>query len=146
MKILLTLTFAGLSLLGCAQKEQAELRTVLIERFKAHEDIQAYQLDPATMADCMIDEIAMGLPGFAGDPRRPQYFTAYARFLTVQSATEADGALAEFERLFDGKKNARMAATSIPEHEFTCMGKLIESGAGPHPTNGQLHRSPRAAP
>ena len=127
MKTLLILTFATLTLLGCANKEQAELRTVLIERFKAHQDIQAYQLDPVAMADCVVDEIAMSLPGFAGDPRRPRFFAAYTRFLMVQSATEAEAALAEFEPLFDGIQQARMAATSITEHEFTCMGKLIET-------------------
>jgi hypothetical protein len=127
MKTRLILTCAALTLwLGCARQEQATLRSVLIERFQANEDIKAYHLDPAAMADCVIDEIAASLPGFAGDPRRPRFYTAYTRFLTVQTTAEAEAALAEYGPLFASPQEARMAATRITEHEFTCMGKLIE--------------------
>jgi hypothetical protein len=83
-------------------------------------------LDPAEVADCVVDEIAASLPGFAGDPRRSQFFAAYARFLNVNSSADAESSIAEFEKLFGSKQRAREAATSVTDHVMTCMGKAIE--------------------
>ncbi len=140
MKKLFIVALAALVLMGCARKEKTGLREVLIERFKEDQDLKDYQLDPAVVADCVVDEIAMSLPGFAGDPRRPQFFEAYARFLNVKSSADAEKAVADFEKLFGSKQKAHQAATSITDHVMTCMGKSIEAA----PSDG--HRAPPAAP
>ena len=116
----------ALSLSACAKKEQSGLRDVLIERFKDEQDLKDYKLDPVAVADCMVDEISSSLPGFAGDPRRAQFFEAYARFLSVKSQADAEKSIADFEQLFGSKQKARQAAASLPDHEMTCMGKAIE--------------------
>lgn len=140
MKKMLILVFTALALLGCAKKEKTGLREVLIERFKDDQDLKDYQLDPGVVADCVVDEIASSLPGFAGDPRRAQFFEAYARFLNVKSSADAEHSIAEFEQLFGSKQRARQAATSITDHVMTCMGKSIEGAS----SDG--HRSPLDAP
>ncbi len=119
---------ASLAVVGCAKKEKMGLREVLIERFKDDQDLKDYKLDPAEVADCMVDEISSSLPGFAGDPRRAQFFEAYAHFLNVKSMADGEKAIAEFEKLFGSKQKAREAAASLPDHEMTCMGKAIDNG------------------
>lgn len=129
MKKLLILTLAALTLTACARKEQTGLRDVLVERFKDDQDLKDYNLDPGVIADCVVDEISSSLPGFAGDPRRPQFFEAYARFLNVKSSADAERSVADFEKLFGSKQKARQAATSITDHIMTCMGKSIEGAS-----------------
>lgn len=140
IKKLLILVCTTLALTACARKEQSGLREVLIERFKDDQDLKDYQLDPVGVADCVVDEIAASLPGFAGDPRRSQFFEAYARFLNVKSSADAESSIAEFEKLFGSKQRAREAATSITDHVMTCMGKAIEGA------DSDGHRSPVTAP
>jgi hypothetical protein len=129
MKKTIILAAALLSLVACAKQEKTGLREVLIERFKDDSDLKDYKLDPAEVADCVVDEISASLPGFSGDPRRAQFFEAYEHFLNVKSQADADRSLKEFEQLFGSAQNARVAATSITDHVMTCMGKAIE-GAG----------------
>jgi hypothetical protein len=128
MKKLILPIFMALSVVGCAKKEKTGLRDVLIERFKDDQDLKDYKLDPGQVADCVVDEIASSLPGFAGDPRRAEFFRAYERFLSVKSSADAEQGIAEFERLFGSAQKARQAATSITDHIMTCMGKAIEGG------------------
>ena len=133
MKKILILTMASIALIGCGKKEKTGLRDVLIERFKDDQDLKDYKLDPAVVADCVVDEISGSLPGFAGDPRRAEFFDAYARFLNVKSSADAEKSIADLEKLFGTKQRAREAATSITDHIMTCMGKSIDGG----PTEGQ---------
>ncbi|MFM8442969.1 MAG: hypothetical protein ACKN9W_06445 [Methylococcus sp.] len=126
MKKLILMILVALSAIGCARKEKTGLREVLIERFKDDSDLKDYNLDPANIADCVVDEISSSLPGFAGDPRRGEFFKAYERFLSVKSEADAEKSIAEFEKLFGSVQKARQAATSIPDHIMTCMGKAIE--------------------
>jgi hypothetical protein len=142
MKKLVLLGLAALLLLGCAKKEKTGLHQVLVDRFSEDQDLKDYKLDPANVADCVIDEISSTLPGFAGDPRRAEFFTAYERFLAVKSAADAEAAVAEFERLFGSRQKAREAALGITDHIMTCMGKAIENA----PTDGHRVSSGGKAP
>lgn len=133
MKKILLLALMAVALVACAKKEKTGLRDVLIERFKDDQDLKDYKLDPEGVADCVVDEIGSSLPGFAGDPRRAQYFDAYARFLNVKSSADAEKSIADFQQLFGSTQRAREAATSITDHIMTCMGKAIDNA----PTDGQ---------
>ena len=130
MKKLLIAIFAVLALTGCSTKEQSGLKEALIAKFKDDQDLKDYKLDPASIADCVVDQIASSLPGFAGDPRRDRFFEAYGRFVAARSPSDADKAVADYQELFGSAQKARQAATSITDHVMTCMGKAIES-AGP---------------
>jgi hypothetical protein len=130
MKKLAIAILALSALAGCSTKEQTGLRDVLIEKFKDDQDLKDYKLDPADVADCVVKEITDTLPGFAGDPRRDQYFQAYTRFLNVKSPADAEKAITDYQELFGSAKKAREAATSITDHIMTCMGKAID-GADP---------------
>ena len=126
MSKLLIALIVALTLFGCNRKEKTGLHDVLVEKFKDDQDLKDYNLDPQDIADCVVDEISASLPGFAGDPRRPRFFEAYARFLNVKSQADAEKSLQEFKDLFGSEENARTAATSITDHVMTCMGKSIE--------------------
>ena len=137
MKKLIVLFVAALAVSACAKKEKTGLKDVLIQRFSEDQDLKDYKLDPADVADCVIDEIASTLPGFAGDPRREEYFKAYEKFFNVKSATDAESSINEFERLFGSRQKAREAALGITDHIMTCMGKAIENA----PTDGHRDQS-----
>ncbi len=140
MKRLILMTCVAVAAVGCAKKEQTGLRDVLIERFKDDQDLKDYNLDPTEIADCVVDEIAASLPGFAGDPRRAQFFDAYGRFLNVKSAADAEQSVKDFEQLFGSAHNARQAAASVTDHIMTCMGKSIEQAS----TDGHRISQPAA--
>lgn len=135
MKKLIVLFLAALVLSACAKKEKTGLRDVLAQRFSEDQDLKDYKLDPAEVADCVIDEISSTLPGFAGDPRRDEFFKAYEKFFNVKSAADAEASVNEFERLFGSRQKAREAALGVTDHIMTCMGKAIENA----PTDG--HRA-----
>jgi len=140
----LTIAFAAvLALGGCAKKEKTGLHDVLVERFKDDQDLKDYKLDPSWVADCVVDEISSSLPGFAGDPRRPQFFDAYARFLSVKSEAEAEKSIEEFEKLFGSHSQARVAATSMTDSIMTCMGKDIQ---GADTDGHRVQEAPSAPP
>ena len=124
-KILIAIC-AVFALAGCSTKEQTGLREALVEKFKDDQDLKDYKLDPGTVADCVVKEITETLPGFAGDPRRDQFFQAYAQFINVKSANDAEKAINDFQQLFGSAKKAREAATSLSDHIMTCIGKAIE--------------------
>jgi hypothetical protein len=115
------------ALTGCSTKEQTGLREALIAKFKDDQDLKDYKLDPASVADCVIDQISGTLPGFAGDPRREKFFEAYARFVNAKSSSEAEKTIADSQELFGSTQKARAAAISVTDHVMTCMGKAIES-------------------
>lgn len=146
MNKLLIVIFATLAVAGCAKKEKTGLRDVLIERFKDDQDLKDYKLDPAVVADCVVDEISSSLPGFAGDPRRAQFFEAYARFLNVKSSADAEKSVADFQQLFGSVQRAREAATSITDHVMTCMGKAIDGAASDGHREATTTPAPTAIP
>lgn len=140
MKKLIVLVLVTLSLVACGKKEKTGLRDVLIERFSQDQDLKDYNLDPAGVADCVVDEISTSLPGFAGDPRREEFFKAYERFFAVKSAQDADNSIKEFEMLFGSRQKAREAALGITDHIMTCMGKAIENA----PSDGHRVREEKS--
>lgn len=112
-------------LAGCSSKEKTTLKEALLAKFKDDSDLKDYKLDPETIADCVLGEISSGLPGFAGDPRREQYFEAYTRFANAKSPADAEKAVADYQQLFGSVKDARRAALSVTDHVMTCMGKAV---------------------
>ena len=138
MKKLFVLMLAALVVVGCARKEKTGLKDVLIQRFSEDQDLKDYKLDPEQVADCVVDEIASSLPGFAGDPRREEFFKAYERFFTVKSAQDAENSVKDFEQLFGSRQKAREAALGVTDYIMTCMGKAIENA----PSDGHRVEQP----
>lgn len=123
------IAFCTVSLLvGCSGKEQTGLKESLVAKFKDDQDLKDYNLAPETVADCVVEEIGASLPGFMGDPRREQYFEAYAHFVNAKTPAEAEKAVNDYQQLFGTLKEARTAAMNVTNHVMTCMGKAMESG------------------
>jgi len=107
MKKITLIVLVALLTAACAKKEKTGLREVLVARFSDDQDLKDYKLDPGEVADCVIDEISSSLPGFAGDPRRAEFFSAYERFLNVKSSQDAEAAI----RQRDEQQLARAVGT-----------------------------------
>lgn len=130
MKKLFLIIATAFLIQACSTPEQTDLKTALTEKLKDDSDLKDYKIDPAEIAECVVGEITSDIPAYPGDPRRQQFFQAYSRFITVNSPTEAEKSLAEFEQLFGSKQAAREAATNITSHTMTCMGKAIDHSDG----------------
>jgi hypothetical protein len=116
--------------MGCAGKEQTDLKEALTAKLKDDSDLQDYKIDAADVAQCVVGEITTDLPGFPGDPRRERFYQAYVRFVNVKSPDDADKSIAEYQELFGSVKKAREAATNITNYVMTCMGQAIERSGG----------------
>lgn len=121
---------AALLLSACSSPQQTDLKSALLQKLKDDSDLKDYKIDPAEIADCVVGEITAEIPAYPGDPRRERFFQAYTKFVSINSADEAEKALAEFEELFGSKKAAREAAANITNHNMTCMGKAIDHSDG----------------
>ncbi|MGI9211847.1 MAG: hypothetical protein ACR2HF_05190 [Methylococcaceae bacterium] len=130
MNKLLLILAAAVLLSACSTPQQTDLKTALLQKLKDDSDLKDYKIDPAEIADCVVGEITAEIPAYAGDPRRERFFQAYTKFVSINSAEEAEKALAEFEELFGSKKAAREAAANIANHNMTCMGKAIDHSDG----------------
>jgi len=125
------IVFCALALLsGCAGKEQTDLKSVLTAKLKEDSDLKDYKIEAEDVAECVVGEISTDLPGFPGDPRREQFYQAYARFASVRSPDDAEKSINEYKDLFGSVKQAREAALNITNHIMTCMGKAIERSSG----------------
>jgi hypothetical protein len=141
MKKSLLVFAALLTLAACGQKEKLGLEETLLAQLKEDQDLKDYQLDPKEVADCTLEAISDSLPVMPTDPRRAQYFEAYAQFLrTPSSAEEAHKLIEGQKELFGSVQAARQAALSVTDHIMSCMGLLIaardpeEKGKSAEPT------------
>lgn len=148
-KPLLVLT-ALLSLTACGQKEKLGLEEALLARLNEDQDLKDYKLNPQEVADCTLEGISDSLPIMPTDPRRAQYFEAYAQFLSSPTSPEEAHRMIEGQKeLFGSVQAARQAALSITDHIMTCMGLLIaartpeDNGQSAPPTSTN---SPTPAP
>lgn len=124
MKKLLTLFFALFFLTACS-KEKAAFEAALTEKLQKDGDLKDYHLDPKAVASCVIGEVAQGLPGFLGDPRRDAYYTAYAHFASAETHEDAFQAIEDAKDVFGSVRESRQAALSVASYVMDCMGKII---------------------
>lgn len=130
MKKIIFALISALLLTACGSKEQTSLQDALTAKLQDDQDLKDYKLDPREVAKCVENSITEGLPGIAGDPRRPQYYEAYAKFVSINSPGDAETAVQQYQDLFGGIKQAHEAANTITDHIMSCMGAAIEQHAG----------------
>ncbi|MBS1213106.1 MAG: hypothetical protein H6R26_1723 [Proteobacteria bacterium] len=117
-------------LVACGESpQQVSLKEALTAKLQDDSDLKDYKLNPSDVADCVVQSITEGLPGFAGDPRRPKFFEAYAKFVAVKSPADAEKAMEEYKDLFGSLEQAREAAVSVTDHIMGCMGVALEQHA-----------------
>jgi predicted small lipoprotein YifL len=155
MKKLLLVLAALLTLAACGQKEKVSLEEALLTSLKNDQDLKDYNLDPQEVADCTLEAISDSLPVMPTDPRRAQYFEAYALFLSAPSSPQDAHKMIEGQKeLFGSVQAARQAAMSVTDHIMTCMGLLIaardtegQNGPAQHPRDDAAAApAPDAAP
>lgn len=127
MKKILILTLALFALTACGREEKLSLEEALVNNFEGDSDLNDYNLDPKEMAACVLEAISDSLPVMPTDPKRAQFFEAYAIFLSQPQSPEAANKMIEGQKdLFGSIRAAREAALSITDHIMTCEGTLIQ--------------------
>jgi hypothetical protein len=126
MKGKILIVLLALLVVGCANKEQTDLREALIAKLREDSDLKDYNLDPIEIADCVVEDLTDDLPGFPGDPRRAQYLAAYAKFYSVSGQGEFEQVAEQFKDLFGSVKAAHDAALRMTDYIMKCMGQAIE--------------------
>jgi hypothetical protein len=130
MKKLLILVVATFVLSACEKsKEQLDLKQALTAKMLNDSDLKDYKIDPADMAECVYKEIAENAPGIPGDAKRPRYFEAYTKFVSVTSPSDAEKAITDYQDVFGDAKATRQAATSVTDHIMSCMSSAIDARA-----------------
>lgn len=116
-----------LFLIGCDTNQQTlGLREAVLRKLKDDPDLKDYKLEPAAVADCVVEAISDDAPGIPGDPRREEYFKAYAHIMSVNTPTEAEKILEQYKEFFGSAQGVREAALKVTDHIMTCMGEAIE--------------------
>jgi hypothetical protein len=109
-----------------SSKEQLDLKEALLSKLKDDSDLKDYKLDPSDIADCIVDEITDSLPGIVGDPRRPRFLEAYAKFIAVKSPSDAEMAAETYKDLFGSAQQAREAGLGVTDYIMSCIGAAVE--------------------
>ena len=131
MKKMIFALFVALALSACSSsKEQLDLKEALMAKLKDDPDLKDYKLDPSDIADCIVDNITDSLPGIMGDPRRPQFLEAYAKFVSVKSPKDADAAAETYKDLFGSVQQAHEAGLGVTDYIMSCIGVAIEKRDG----------------
>jgi len=148
-KIYIAVLFAVV-LAACSEsKEQLDLRQALTAKLAEDSDLKDYKLDPAQVADCIVNEIADNVSALPGHPPRQQVLEAYAKFVSVNSPGDAQKAVDQYKDLFGGVKESQSAAMQVTDYIMDCMGQAIEKIT---PENGAAqpastpHEGSNAAP
>ena len=114
-------------LTACGGEQKQTLEQALVAKLQNDSDLKDYKLAPQDVAKCVLEEISNSLPVFPGDPRRGEYFDAYAKFLSADSSAAAQQALDNAAKLFGSVKEARKAAVGVTDFIISCMGELVET-------------------
>jgi hypothetical protein len=127
MSRILPLIVLGLLFSACdAKKQQLGLREAVLAKLQDDPDLKDYKLDPAPIADCVVQAISDGAPGITGDPRRDTYFEAYTKIFNAKTPADADEILKQYKDFFGSEKAGREAALRITDHIMSCMGEAID--------------------
>ena len=127
MSRMLPLIMLALLLGACdARKQQMGLREAVLAKLQQDPDLKDYKLDPAPIADCVVDAVSDEAPSIPGDPRRDMYFQAYTKIFNAESPADAEAVIAEYKEFFGSEKAAREAALRVTDHIMSCMGQAID--------------------
>lgn len=127
MSKILPLIALALLLSACeAKQQQLGLREAVLAKLQKDPDLKDYKLDPAPIADCVVQTISDGAPSIPGDPRRDTYFQAYTKIFNADSPAEGDAVVKEYTEFFGSEKAAREAALRVTDEIMSCMGQAID--------------------
>lgn len=125
MKKLLIALAATALLSGCDGKAKDDLVEQLRLKFEKDTDLSDYHIDPTDMAECVADKILKEIPGFPGSPKRKEYIIAYTKLIRIDPAEDFRPTLEETKEVFGSVRKALETAGSITEHNFSCIGDMI---------------------
>ena len=114
-------------LVACADKEHYE--AAVLEEMKKEQDVKDYKIDPAYMADCVVDTTYQRMPGFfAFDPDRLQAYRNYTKMLTLTGSQDAQKKLEELRKDFGSPQELAKAHSVYTESVMDCYTAILHEG------------------
>lgn len=117
-------------LTACSQEKQDYYQAVL-EQMQNDPDIKDYRINPATMADCIVDISSSEMDGFFPfDPKRRAAYVGYTKLLSLKQAKEPQSVLAELRQIFGSGQNVARAQQNYSESVMRCLQGLVSKAEG----------------
>lgn len=129
MKKLLLICISVLLLPACADKEQYE--AAVLAEMQAEQDVKDYNIDPAQMAECVVDVSSKNMPGsFPLDPARLTAYQNYTKMLSMSTAKDKQKTFNELRSTFGSPKELAEAHSNYTDSIMNCYSVIIDRVTG----------------
>lgn len=130
MKKLVLLSISALLLTACSE-EKKQFEATVLEQMQTDKDIKDYQIDPATVTDCVVDLTSNHMPGiFPFDPRRKQAYIGYTKMLQLKKTADPKALLQELQGIFGDGKGVAEAHRNYSESVMECIQAMVGKAQG----------------
>ncbi|GFO71889.1 hypothetical protein BJAS_P1686 [Bathymodiolus japonicus methanotrophic gill symbiont] len=123
MKKLLLISVSALLLTACT--EQQEYEATVLEQISNDPDIKSYHLDPATVADCIVDLSSKKMPGLAPfEPIRKTAYKGYTKMIAIKTPEKPEEVLAELRLSFGSAQALADAHRNYSKSYLECVSTV----------------------
>lgn len=123
MKKLLLISVSALLLTACT--EQQEYEATVLEQISNDPDIKSYHLDPATVADCIVDLSSKKMPGLAPfEPIRKTAYKGYTKMIAIKTPEKPEEVLAELRLSFGSAQALADAHRNYSKSYIECVSTV----------------------
>ena len=123
MKKLALISLSILTLAACSEKE--EYHQTILDLASNDADVRSYHIDPATMADCIVDLSSKKMPGtLPFEPRRADAYKGYTKMISLKTSKNPAEVLNELRESFGSAKGLAKAHMNYSESYLECMSTL----------------------
>lgn len=115
-----------LLLLTACTEHKAEFENAVYSQMESDQDIKDYNIDPDTMARCVIDLTSKKMPGVISfDPQKDPYYENYAKLILIKESEDPKKTLQELQAFFGSAGEMRKAVGNYSESIMECMTNLV---------------------
>lgn len=123
MKKLALISLSVLTLAACSEKDQ--YHQTIVDLVSNDEDVRSYHIDPAIMADCIVDLSSKKMPGtLPFEPRRADAYKGYTKMISLKTSEKPAEVLSELRESFGSAKGLAAAHMNYSESYLECMSTL----------------------
>lgn len=123
MKKLALISLSVLTLAACSEKDQ--YHQTIVDLVSNDEDVRSYHIDPAVMADCIVDLSSKKMPGtLPFEPRRADAYKGYTKMISLKTSEKPAEVLSELRESFGSAKGLAAAHMNYSESYLECMSTL----------------------
>lgn len=123
MKKLALISLSVLTLAACSEKDQ--YHQTIVDLVSNDEDVRSYHINPAVMADCIVDLSSKKMPGtLPFEPRRADAYKGYTKMISLKTSEKPAEVLSELRESFGSAKGLAAAHMNYSESYLECMSTL----------------------